>query len=148
MLRLVVDPNVFVSALLSPRGAPFRLIELWGKGACEIVVSPLVTEELTRVFGRDKLRRRLQAGELEGLLASLDRDGIPVADVAAPTRVTADPADPADDYLVALMEPSDAYALVSGDQHLTGLPATVCRVLTPRAAVALVEEIDEAQRPT
>lgn len=145
MLRLVVDPNVFVSALLSARGAPFRLIELWGKGACEIVVSPLVTDELTRVFGRDPLRQRLRAGELEGLLATLDRDGIPVADVPAPARVTADPAD---DYLVALMETSDAHALVSGDQHLTGLPATVCRVLTPRAAVDLVEEIDERHPPT
>ena len=145
MLRLVVDPNVFVSALLSPRGAPFRLIELWGQGACEIVVSPLVKEELTRVFGRDQLRHRLRASELEGLLACLDRDGIPVDDVPAPAHVTADPAD---DYLVALMEQSDAYALVSGDRHLTSLSAETCRVLTPRAAVELVEEIDEGHQPT
>lgn len=136
MLRLIVDPNVFVSALLSPHGFPFRLIELWGKGACEIVVSPLVKEELTRVFGRERLRRRLRAGELERLLESLDGDGIPVEDVPEPARFTADPAD---DYLVALMEPSRAYAVVSGDRHLTNLPAETCRVLRPREAVELLE---------
>ena len=144
MLRLVVDPNVFVSALLSPRGAPFRLIEPWGQGACEIVVSPLVKEELTRVFGRDPLRHRLRAGELEGLLASLDRDGIPVDDIPDPLAVTVDPGD---DYLVALTRSAGAAALVSDDAHLVDLPTHVCRVLTPRAAVELVEEIDEAQQP-
>jgi len=137
VLRLVVDPNVFVSALLSPHGPPFRLIELWGKGACEIVVSPLVKEELIRVFGRERLRRRLREGELEQLLESLDLDGIPVEDDPAPARLTADPAD---DYLVALMKPSGAYAVVSGDRHLTDLPAEICRVLRPREAVELLEE--------
>lgn len=144
MLRLVVDPNVFVSALLSPHGAPFRLIELWDQGACEIVVSSLIKEELTRVFGRERLRRRLRPGELDALLAALDRDGIRVDDVPEPPPVTADRAD---DYLVALTLESGAYALVSGDGHLTSLPAEICRVLPPRAAVELVGEILERDLP-
>jgi len=40
-----------------------------------------------------------------------------------------------------------AAALVSADAHLVDLPPRVCRVLTPRAAIELVEEIDEADPP-
>ena len=51
-------------------------------------------------------------------------------------------ADPKDDYLVALTRSAGAAALVSGDAHLVELPSQLCRVLTPRAAVSLVEGVE------
>lgn len=45
MDKIVIDTNVFVAALMSRRGASFRLIELVGTGRFEIGVSvPLVLE--------------------------------------------------------------------------------------------------------
>jgi putative PIN family toxin of toxin-antitoxin system len=45
MDKIVIDTNVFVAALMSRRGASFRLIELVGTGRFEISVSvPLVLE--------------------------------------------------------------------------------------------------------
>ena len=55
--RVVLDPNVLVSALITPRGASAQLlVELRG-GAFELVTSPLLLDELADVLGRPKLRR-------------------------------------------------------------------------------------------
>ncbi len=45
MIRVVVDTNVFVSALLSRRGASYRILELVGKSRFTLCLSvPLVIE--------------------------------------------------------------------------------------------------------
>ncbi|MBN2303086.1 MAG: putative toxin-antitoxin system toxin component, PIN family [Anaerolineae bacterium] len=45
MTRIVIDTNVFIAALMSRRGASFRLLELVGTGRFEVSVSvPLVLE--------------------------------------------------------------------------------------------------------
>ncbi len=144
MLRLVIDPGVYLSALLSRRGPPFRLIELWDAGAYEVVVSPAVFGELRVVLARDRFRS-VSIDEIENLFAALEEHGLSFDDIPDPPAVTVDPKD---DYLVALTRSAGAAALVSGDAHLVDLPPHVCRVLTPRAAVELVEEIDEAHPPT
>jgi len=144
VLRLVIDPGVYVSALLSRRGPPFRLIELWNAGAYEVVVSPAVFGELRVVLARDRFRS-VSSDEIDNLFAALEEHGLGFDDIPDPPAVTVDPRD---DYLVALTRSAGAAALVSGDAHLVDLPPHVCRVLTPRAAVELVEEIDEGHQPT
>ncbi len=43
--RIVIDTNIFVSALRSKRGASYRLLKLLGKGKFEVSISvPLVLE--------------------------------------------------------------------------------------------------------
>ena len=143
MLRLVLDPGVYVSALLSRRGPPFRLIELWDAGAYEVVVSPAVCGELRLVLARDRFRG-VSIDEIENLIAALEEHGLGCDDIPDPPAVTVDPKD---DYLVALTRSAGAAALVSGDAHLVDLPPHVCRVLTPRAAVELIEEIHGAHPP-
>jgi putative PIN family toxin of toxin-antitoxin system len=143
VLRLVLDPGVYVSALLSRRGPPFRLIELWDAGAYEVVVSPAVFDELRAVLARDRFRG-VSVDEIGNLFAALEEHGLSFEDIPDPPAVTVDPKD---DYLVVLTRSAGAAALVSGDAHLVDLPPHVCRVLTPRAAVELVEEIDEAHPP-
>jgi len=39
MIRAVVDVNVIVSALLSSRGAPRRVLEAWRDGAFSMAIS-------------------------------------------------------------------------------------------------------------
>ena len=144
MLRLAIDPGVYISALLSRRGPPFRLIELWNAGAYEVAVSPAVFAELRVVLSRDRFRS-VGSDDIDNLFAALEEHGLSFDDIPDPPAVTVDPKD---DYLVALTRSAGATALVSGDAHLVDLPAHVCRVLTPRSAVSLVEEIDEARPPS
>jgi putative PIN family toxin of toxin-antitoxin system len=143
VLRLVIDPGVYVSALLSRRGPPFRLIELWDAGAYEVVLSPAVFGELRVVLARDRFRG-VSIDEIENLIVALEEHGLGFDDIPDPPAVTVDSKD---DYLVALTRSAGAAALVSGDAHLVDLPPHVCRVLTSRAAVELIEEIHGAHTP-
>jgi putative PIN family toxin of toxin-antitoxin system len=127
-VRVVLDPNILIAALLSPTGAPAQLVGRWFAGEFELVVSETLLVELERALAYPKLRRRVsteEAAELAGLL----RDGaLHAPDPANPPRRSPDPGD---DYLLALPE-SERAVLVSGDQHLLAL-ADEFPILTARA---------------
>ena len=116
-MRAVLDPNVLVSALLSPTGAPARALREWVEGRYELVVSPRLLAELARVLAYPKLRSRVEPHDAEQLVDWLARQAILAVDPAdPPSRV----ADANDDYLLALAAGEDAF-LVSGDKHLLAL---------------------------
>lgn len=136
-MRAVVDPNVLISGLLSPRGAPARLLLLWSEGALEIVVDELLLAELERALGYRKLRARIPAEDAAAFAELLRVEAEwGVALDEPPVRSP----DPGDDYLIALAAGSDA-ALVSGDADLLGLRERL-PVLTAAEAVARLETAD------
>ena len=134
MLRAVLDPNVIISALLSPKGAPARTVRAWIDGAFELVVSPLLLDELERALAYPKLRKHITSAEA-GRVIHWIRQTATLTNDPANTPSLRSP-DPGDDYLIALAE-SERAALVSGDGHLLGLgqdlpiysPAGFLRVL-------------------
>lgn len=73
-MRAVLDPDVIISGLLSPRGAPAKILRAWLEGVFEIVVSPLLLAELERALAYPKLRGRVTATEAAQLLAILRRE--------------------------------------------------------------------------
>jgi putative PIN family toxin of toxin-antitoxin system len=116
-VRAVLDPNVIISALLSSKGAPAAILRAWLDGGFELVVSPLLLEELERALGYPKLRQRISAEEAAQVLELLRRAATNESDPKpAPARAP----DPGDDYLIALAASARA-RLVSGDGHLLGL---------------------------
>ncbi len=132
MIRLVLDPGVLVSAAIAPAGAPAQLLRAILDGAADLVVSPMLVDELRRVLVRPAFRRYLtvaQAGRYVDVIAGL---AVLVQDSESIPRVTRDPDD---DYLVALARVSGAVAIVSGDKDLTGLKDLAPPVLTPRQAL-------------
>ncbi|HET7786365.1 MAG TPA: putative toxin-antitoxin system toxin component, PIN family [Myxococcales bacterium] len=61
MLRAVLDANVYVSAILQPAGTPGLILEKFLRYASfEVVLSPAIVDEVLRVFGSRKLRKRLR----------------------------------------------------------------------------------------
>lgn len=118
-MRAVLDPNVLVSAAISPSGAPAELIRRWRGGQVELVFSDALLDELGRVLRYPKLRRYVDADEAKGLIAALRTDGIKRGQPTDPPPVRS--ADPDDDYLIALATAAGA-ALVSGDRDLLDLP--------------------------
>ncbi len=130
MPRVVVDPGVFVSALIAPKGTPAQLLDLLLEQRCELVVSPRLLAELTGVLLRDRFRRYATAAEVRELVADLAAVATVLRDPPDPVAVTRDPND---GYLVALAVAAQADALVSGDRDLTDLEDPPVPVLTPRA---------------
>ena len=113
-MRVVLDVNVLVSALLSGSGAPGRLIALWLEGAFELVVSEELLAELGRALAYPKLREYISREDAAEFIALLRATASMLADAERPVHVTRDPGD---DYLVALAKAS-ASVLVSGDRDL------------------------------
>lgn len=139
MTRVIIDPGVLVAALISDTGAPRLLIRAWIKGAFELLVSANLLAELERVLERAKFREYVSLQEARAYIVFLRRFATMVPDAKVVARVSPDPGD---DYLVALAASQSADFLVSGDAHLTRLKRTEPRVLTPRAFLTSLRDID------
>lgn len=117
-MRVVVDTNVLVSALLSPACAPAELLTLWRSGRFTLLTAGLQIEELARVTRYPKLRARLSPA-LAGRLINELRDLATLIEPLPP--VDASP-DPYDNYLLSIASGEQANVLVTGDQRdLLGL---------------------------
>jgi uncharacterized protein len=113
-LRVVLDINVLVSALLSSAGAPGRLIALWLGGAFELIASEELLAELGHALAYPKLREHISREDAADFIALLRATASTLGDADRPDRISRDPGD---DYLVALAKAS-ASVLVSGDRDL------------------------------
>jgi putative PIN family toxin of toxin-antitoxin system len=111
-MRVVLDSNVFLSALLSPKGPPHRIYEAWRRGRFDIATCGEQIEELRRASRYPKFRGILQPHRVGLMLNNLQRaeifDHLPGGHEAA---------DPHDAYLLALAVVSEAQFLVTGDKR-------------------------------
>ena len=129
-MRVVLDPNVLVSAALSDRGPSAQLVRAARSGRFELVVCPTLLVELGGVLARPRLRRYLSADEAIRYVEGIGRLATHMDDPATGSRRSRDPDD---DYLLALAERCDADLLVSGDRDLIDLDLPT--VVTPRVAL-------------
>jgi putative PIN family toxin of toxin-antitoxin system len=116
--RVVLDPGVLVSALISPNGSPAKLLREIRAGGLELVVSPLLLAELGDVLARPKFRRYADLATVREYVDLLRREALAVPDPDEPSPLRSP--DPDDDYLIALAQSQNA-VLVSGDKHLLGI---------------------------
>lgn len=133
-MRIVCDPNVLISALISSDGPPRAVVEAWKDGSLELVTCPYLFEELENVLRRPKITGLVSENLIEPYLRGLLAGTTLLDDPVEPRRTSVDPDD---DYLVALAVSSGADFLVSGDRHLTDISELVPTVLTPRQFVDL-----------
>jgi len=122
---VVLDPGVLVSALITPGGAPARLLTKAAAGEFELVASPRLLSELAGVLRREKFRPYVDLNAVGDYLDFLAHQAVfaPDPDEQPPLRC----ADPDDDYLIALAYSQNA-VLVSGDSDLLDLAdaAPIC----------------------
>jgi putative PIN family toxin of toxin-antitoxin system len=112
-VRLVIDTNLLISALLVQGSLPAHLIALWREGRFDLLTAAEQLDELMRVTRYPKLRERL-APALAGRLINEVRD-LAVILTGLP-EVTAC-ADPYDNYLLGLAKAGRADFLVTGDKR-------------------------------
>ncbi len=128
-MRVVLDANVLVSALISAAGPPREIVRAWTDERIELVVSATLLDELKDVLTRSRFRRWVSAEVAAEFITGLAQDALLIDDAASQQLVLADPDD---DYLVALARAAAADYLISGDRHLLALADPVPPVLTPR----------------
>ncbi|MFM7171568.1 MAG: putative toxin-antitoxin system toxin component, PIN family [Caldilinea sp.] len=59
-MRIVLDTNVLISALISAKGAPAQVFDRWQAGELELVAAQEVLDELQRVLTYPRVRSRLR----------------------------------------------------------------------------------------
>jgi putative PIN family toxin of toxin-antitoxin system len=126
--RVVLDPGVLVSALISSSGTPARLLRAIRSGELELVVSPHLLAELEEVLRRDKFRRYVSNSVVDDYLDMLRGEAALTPDPDEPYSLRS--ADPDDDYLIALAQSQNSI-LVSGDKHLLDLSGGGAPILAP-----------------
>lgn len=138
-MRVVLDPNVIVSALLS-RGTTAAVWKRWLEDdAYTPIVCPMLLAELEGVLAREKFA----SIGTETTRLTIDRlrtDAISANDPVVVSGVTSDPND---DYLVALARESEANGIVSGDPHLRSANGIGIPVYTPAEFLDLLGEQTE-----
>lgn len=111
-MRLILDTNVLVAALMVSDGPPHQLFEAFLNDRFTLITSDTQIEEFSRVSRYPAIRTRIhpaQAGRLLNAIRSLSvlLEKLPPANVSR---------DPHDDYLFAMAEAGDADYLVTGDR--------------------------------
>ena len=144
-LRLVIDPGVFISALISwPQAGqdtasqPVALIEAMYSGEFEAIASPDLLAELRAVLARDKFQRWFTAEEGADLVEILEQVSAPQAPDVEPDSHDLQCRDSKDVYLVTLTRHSEADFLVSGDSDLLEMDHPAVQVRSPRQIMEMI----------
>jgi hypothetical protein len=112
-VRLVIDTNILISALLAGPSLPAHLVVLWREGRFDLLTSAEQIDELMRVTRYPKIRERL-APSLAGRLINDVRDlAVMVRSLPAVTVSR----DPHDNYLLAIASAGAADFLLTGDKR-------------------------------
>jgi len=111
-MRVVLDTNILVSALISPAGHPAAIYDAWEDGKFTLLTCAEHLDELRATLQKPRVAELIkphQAGRLVNQVRKLAEDIDPLP------RVKRSP-DPADDFLLALSEAGKADYLVTGDK--------------------------------
>ncbi len=132
MMRLVLDTNVLLSALMSPASPSADILSLWRDRKVAVLTAAEQIDEIARVTRYPRIRTLL-AGRLVNRL----RD---VAIVVEKLPTVDRSPDPGDNYLLALADAGEAQFLVTADKPLLGLKRhKSTRIVTPATLLELLK---------
>jgi putative PIN family toxin of toxin-antitoxin system len=111
-VRVILDTNVLISALLHPDSGSSRLVKHWEDGRFDVLTCEEQIDELRRITRGKKVSAFISAAVAGRLINELRQtalfmDRIPHVDISL---------DPWDNFLFALVEAGRADFLVSGDK--------------------------------
>ncbi|MBX3234732.1 MAG: putative toxin-antitoxin system toxin component, PIN family [Nitrospiraceae bacterium] len=95
MPRAVLDTNTLISALITPKGTPARIVQAWRDGRFDLVTSPPLLSEFRSAISRPKIRTRynLSTTDIREILKLLTGATILVGTGTLPPVTLRDPDD-------------------------------------------------------
>lgn len=112
-MRVIVDTNVLLSALINPHGLPAKLIDAWRAARFELITSREQLLELGAVARRPVLRNYIVSARVGRLINDLRE----LAEVLIGLPQVDRSPDAGDNFLLAMAEASHAEYLVTGDRR-------------------------------
>ena len=134
-MRVVLDTNILVSALIAPAGNPAAIYNAWEQGNFTLLTCTEHLDELRATLQRPRVANLIKpyrAGRLVNQIKKLAEE------VCQLPRLKRSP-DPGDDFLLALAEAGRADYLVTGDKSglLVFASHKSTRIITARDFAAL-----------
>jgi len=134
MLKLVLDTNVLVSALISTSGNPALLLDKAGE-SYTLFISKDILKEFEAVISRDKFD--FTDEEINTIIEAV----VSFSEVVNPAiKLDVIKSDPDDNKILECAVACDASYIVSGDRHLLELKEySGIKIITPKVALELLE---------
>lgn len=135
-VRVVLDTNILISALITRNTPPDKLYQAWLRGEIELVISDAQVAEIYDVLSRPRLRRFLDADEADAIAENIAARALVITELPV---VNVSP-DPKDNPVLASAIAGKAELIVSGDKkhmldlgEVEGIP-----IVTARKALELM----------
>ncbi len=112
-MRVILDTNILVSALLSPAGIPGCIYQAWLDGRYKLLTCNSQIIELRRTLSKPFPAANIRSRNAGRLINFLHRS----AEDIDPLPYVARSPDPDDNFLLAMAEAGRSDYLVTGDKH-------------------------------
>lgn len=117
-MRIVLDTNVLISALITRDTPPDSLCQAWYRGEFDLVTSTAQLDELSLVLARPRVQKYIDPTDAATLVENMDTRAIVIEELP---DVTLSP-DPKDNPIPAAAIAGKTDLIVSGDKkHLLSL---------------------------
>jgi putative PIN family toxin of toxin-antitoxin system len=137
MIRVVLDTNIVVSALLQPLGPPAQVLVLAIIGALQLCVSGPVYAEYEEVISRPRFHRTAEV--ISGALRAVRENSLWVR----PTETVRACSDPDDDIFLECAQAAEAAYLVTGNLRHFPESWKRTRIVTARQLLDLLSGASE-----
>ena len=111
-MRVVLDTNILVSALIAPAGNPAAIYNAWEDGKFTLLTCANQLDELRATLHKPRVAELVKPYKAGRLVNQLRR----LAENTGPLPIVERSPDPADDFLLAMSEAGQADYLVTGDK--------------------------------
>ena len=126
MIRVIVDTNVVVSAVLAPSGPPFEIIELANQNLIQLWASDAIFDEYREVLGRPQFAKIRALSDIQ--LTEISR----ICRFVTPGKKVKVSPDPDDDIFLECAEAAKAHYLVTGNVRHFPERWKYTKIVTPR----------------
>ena len=135
-MRVVLDTNVLIGALITSGTPPDGLYRAWLRGEFDLVTSAAQIAEIADVVSRPRLQKFIDDDDAADILDNIDCHALVLDDLP---EVNLSP-DPGDNPILAAAIAGNADLIVSGDKkHLLGLAEIEgIPIVTARKALYLI----------
>jgi putative PIN family toxin of toxin-antitoxin system len=138
-MRVILDTNILLSALISTEGSPAKLADAWLEGQYTLISHALQLQELRDITRREEIRRIIQPARAGRLVNQV----LTMAEMPGKLPQVERSPDPRDDFLLALCEAGSVDWLVTGDKRdLLALKRHGSTRITTAAALAKELKLD------
>ena len=138
-MRVVLDTNILIGAVITKGTPPDRLYQAWMRGEISLITSTEQMAEVAAVLARPRLEKFLGADEAETLVENI---GTRALILEEPPGVNFSP-DPKDNPILAAAIAGKANVIVSGDKkhmlalgEVEGIPVVTAREALERLSNA------------